>query len=119
MTGKEWFFLLAIAGSVAAPKPAPKPAPVVVQAVRKVEVLKFSATWCGPCARFAPVFEGWRQRHGSKDVTFTSVDIDQHPDVARAYGVQSVPTVVVLVNGRVAETFVGAPTEAQIVRHLK
>lgn len=62
------------------------------------KVLKFSATWCGPCKKFAPVFEQVRAQYPQHE--FVSVDVDTDPELAAQYGVQSVPTVVVLEDGQ-------------------
>lgn len=62
----------------------------------KQEVLSFTATWCSPCKKNAPAIrslikQGFRIR---------SVDIDDQPAIADNYGVESVPTYIVLNNGR-------------------
>lgn len=61
----------------------------------KVTVIDFNATWCGPCKRFAPAFDAAAKAFSDK-ADFVSVDIDQFPQTAAAFGVQNVPTIVVL-----------------------
>jgi len=57
-----------------------------------VEVLKFSATWCGPCRVLAQTL---------KDVEgITNIDIDKDMETARKYGIRSVPTLVFLKDGK-------------------
>ena len=57
-----------------------------------VEVLKFSATWCGPCRVLAQTL---------KDVEgITNIDIDKDMETARKYGIRSVPTMVFLKDGK-------------------
>lgn len=58
-------------------------------------VYDFSATWCGPCKVFAPIFKKVAAEYGSK-VNFVTVDVDRQPQMAQYYGIRSVPTVVVV-----------------------
>ena len=61
----------------------------------KLVVIDFNATWCGPCRQFAPTFEAVAEEMADKAL-FYSVDVDQHPELAQKYGVQSIPMVVYL-----------------------
>ncbi len=57
----------------------------------KIEILKFSATWCGPCRVLAQTL---------KDVEgITNIDIDKDSETPRKYGIRSVPTMVFLKDG--------------------
>lgn len=57
----------------------------------KIEVLKFSATWCGPCKVLAHTLEGVEG--------VTNIDIEKDQETARKYGIRSVPTLVFLKDG--------------------
>ena len=59
----------------------------------KLLVVDFNATWCGPCKQFAPNFEAVAEKYADKAL-FYSVDVDQHPELAARYNVQSIPMVV-------------------------
>lgn len=61
----------------------------------KPVIIDFNATWCMPCKKFAPSFEALAKKMGDK-ATFVSVDIDKWQDVAREYGIESIPTVVIV-----------------------
>lgn len=50
-------------------------------------------SWCQPCRNFAPVFARAAAQHDG-DIKFFKVDIDDNPELAEKYGVQSVPTVI-------------------------
>ena len=58
----------------------------------KLVVIDFNATWCGPCRQFAPTFEAVAEEMADKAL-FYSVDVDQHPELAQKYDVQSIPMV--------------------------
>lgn len=60
-------------------------------------VVKFWATWCGPCAKFQPHWE--RAASEVEDVKFLAVDVDKAPWAMQDYGVRSVPTVILFEDG--------------------
>lgn len=74
-------------------------------AVKRLTVLDFNATWCGPCRQLTPVFKDAAKKY--KNIDFISVDVDQMPATAQAFGVQAVPTVVFLSPDGTQRTFVG------------
>ena len=65
-----------------------------------IEVLKFSATWCGPCKILATTLKGM--------VGITDIDIERDMEKARKYNVRSVPTLVFLKNGKEVHRLSGA-----------
>ena len=71
-----------------------------------LSVVDFWATWCGPCRMLAPVIEKLGEEYGEK-VLIAKVDVDAEPDLARRFGIMSIPTVVFLKNGREFERKVG------------
>ena len=71
-----------------------------------VAVIDFSATWCGPCRMLAPVLEEISEQLGDK-VQFYNVDVDDDSALAAGFGISSVPTVLLLKNGKVADHSVG------------
>ena len=55
------------------------------------------AEWCGPCRAFAPVYEAASERHAG--VVFGKLDTESQPELAGAFGIQSIPTVMVFRQG--------------------
>ncbi len=71
-----------------------------------VAVVDFSATWCGPCRMLAPVLEGISDELAGK-ANFYNVDVDEAGELAAGFGISSVPTVLILKNGKVADQYIG------------
>ena len=69
-------------------------------------VVDFNATWCGPCRMLAPVLEELSEEFEGK-VNFYNVDVDDDTPLAAAFGISSVPTVLLLKNGKVADQSIG------------
>ena len=88
----------------------------VLQADRPVFV-DFYADWCGPCKMMGPVVE---EISGElDDVKVCKINIDEEMEVAQRYGVMSIPTLVLMKNGRVAASAVGVRPKQQIEAMLK
>ncbi len=64
-----------------------------------VAVVDFSATWCGPCKMLEPVIEELSDEM-SDQADFFSADVDENSEICKDFGIQSVPTVVVMKNGQ-------------------
>lgn len=69
-------------------------------------LVDFFATWCGPCRMLAPVLEKFAAQHD--DVKVCKLDVDEAGDIASAYGVASIPALIVFRGGEVCKKTVGA-----------
>lgn len=78
-----------------------------------VAVVDFSATWCGPCRMLAPVLESVSEKLADK-VDFFNVDVDDAPQLAGEYKVNSVPCLVLMKNGQFADQSIGFKPEPMI-----
>ncbi len=77
----------------------------------KLVVVDFWADWCGPCKMLGPTVETLAERYDGK-VRVGKINVDQDPELARHFGVMSIPTVVFLKGGREIARKVGVMPEA-------
>lgn len=88
----------------------------VLLAEKKV-LIDFYADWCGPCRAVGPIVEELSQE--LPDILFFKVNIDEQPDLAAKYDVMSIPTLVVMQNGQVRDSAVGARSKEGILSLLE
>ena len=81
-------------------------------------IVDFYADWCGACSVFAPTFKQLSSEYAGR-VRFFKVNVDESPLVAERFGVEALPTIVVLKDGKPAtEPLVGAHREATVRKTL-
>lgn len=83
----------------------------------KTVLLDFWATWCGPCRMIAPTVEAVAEEN--PDVLVGKVNVDEEPELARAFGITSIPTLVVMKDGMTVRQAVGVQTKEQILKLVK
>ncbi|MCF0206010.1 MAG: thioredoxin [Bacteroidales bacterium] len=84
----------------------------------KPAVIDFGATWCGPCQVIKPYIHEMSESYEGKAV-IGYVDIDTVSDLTMKYGIRSVPTVVFIKDGKVADKVVGAVSKAELISKLE
>lgn len=83
---------------------------------KKTVLLDFYAEWCGPCRMVSPVVEEIAAERA--DILVGKINVDEEPALAAEYGVVSIPTLVVMRDGQIVETAVGARGKADILAML-
>ena len=82
----------------------------------KDAIIDFSATWCGPCKRLSPILDDLAKEYSGK-IIFYNVDIDACRELAQAYGVSSVPTMLFCpADGSTPTAITGAYPRDEIIR---
>ena len=80
-------------------------------------LVDFWAEWCGPCKTIAPVLEELAGEQAGK-LRIAKVDVDENQGLARQYGVQSIPTMIVFKDGVEVHRMIGARGKAQLLEDL-
>ncbi|MDG6998109.1 MAG: thioredoxin [Nitrososphaerota archaeon] len=81
-------------------------------------VVDFWAAWCGPCRMVSPIIEQLAAEYSGK-VTFGKLNVDENPMVSSAFGVQSIPTIMIFKSGKPVDRLVGALPKAHIESRFK
>ena len=84
----------------------------------KPTIVDFFATWCGPCKMLSPILEKVEEDSDGK-FNVVKVDIDESLDLARKYGIMSVPTMIVFKEGQEQEKMIGLRQKNQIEEAVK
>jgi thioredoxin len=80
-------------------------------------LLDLWAPWCGPCRAVAPVLEEIATAYAGR-LTIGKINVDEEPQLAAQFGVRGIPTMLLMQNGQIVRTMVGAGPRAVIEREL-
>jgi len=83
-----------------------------------IVLVDFWAEWCGPCKMIAPVLEELAGELDGK-LTIGKLDVDHNPDTAMAFGVMSIPTLMIFKGGKVIVQMVGVQSKENLSSELK
>lgn len=83
----------------------------------KPVLVDFWAEWCGPCRALAPILDELANEYGDK-ASLVKVNVDDNPELARQYGIMSIPAVYLFNNGSVAATSIGVKPKAVLAQEF-
>jgi thioredoxin 1 len=77
-------------------------------------IVDFWAPWCGPCKMIAPILDKLAKEKAGK-LIIAKVNTDENPDWATRYGIQGIPTMLLIANGKIVHRQVGALPEPMLI----
>jgi len=87
------------------------------QSQDKIDLMYFSASWCGPCKMMKPVIDNFIKSNSDR-VNLIKIDVDSDRHIAQAYRINSVPTFVALKNGNLIDRFNGMVSQSRLSQIL-
>ena len=88
----------------------------VLQSTQPI-LVDFWAPWCGPCRQIAPVVQELAREYAGK-AKVAKMNVDDCPNIAGSYGVNSIPTLLIFKNGEVFKSFVGIQPKSRLQNAL-
>ncbi|MEE1054920.1 MAG: thioredoxin [Acutalibacteraceae bacterium] len=88
-----------------------------VQNSEKTVLVDFWASWCGPCRMVSPIVDEIAEENPQYLVA--KVNVDEEPELAQKFGIQSIPTLIVFKDGKIADKMIGVRSKEQILGMLE
>ena len=88
----------------------------VIQSTQPV-LVDFWAEWCGPCRQIAPAVDEVAAEYEGRAIV-GKVNVDHHPEIASQYGIRSIPSLLIFLQGKVQQQIVGAVEKKELVEAL-
>jgi len=83
----------------------------------KPVLVDFYAKWCGPCQRMSPIIDEIAEET-KEQIKVGKVNVDENQELAMKYSVETIPTILILKNGEIKDTFVGVRDKSEILNAI-
>lgn len=83
---------------------------------KQVVVVDFWASWCGPCRMLAPVLEELAQERD--EIKICKINVDEEIDLARSFNIMTIPTIMIIKDGKVTNVSSGLKSKAEIMQMI-
>ncbi len=90
----------------------------LVLEARNASLVDFWAPWCGPCRAIGPVLDDLASQYGG-EINIVKVNVDESPATAAQFGVRSIPTLILVKDGKVIDTQVGLVSKDALIDFIK
>ena len=84
---------------------------------QKTVLIDFWATWCGPCQMLSPVVDSFADEN--PDISVCKINVDEQPELAMLFGIESIPTLVVMKDGKAVNKSLGVIPKEKIAELVK
>ena len=85
----------------------------ITQSKDKINLIYFTASWCGPCKMMKPIIDSFISKNSDK-VSITKIDVDSNREAALSYQINSVPTFMVFQDGILKKRFSGSVSQSKL-----
>ena len=82
-----------------------------ILSAKKITLLQFSASWCGPCKMLSPIMLNLSDEYSNKDISIGKINVDSHSEIGIKYSVRNIPTLIFLKDGVEVDRTVGLQTK--------
>lgn len=82
------------------------------------KIIKFSAPWCSSCRVISPIFDVLKEEYSSK-ISLEDINVDVTPEIAKKYGVTSLPTILFLEGEEIVNSHKGALTKTALKQKIE
>ena len=80
-------------------------------------IIDFYADWCGPCKMMSPIIDAIAEELETK-IKVGKINTDENINLAQKYGIMSIPTILIIKNGKIAKSFIGVTEKTTIIEGL-